>query len=236
MPDQTVDVGYKVWAADDVVYGPVAIPVLAEWVRDERVLAGTWVFCLASGRWVTAGEIPELRPLLFVDSTSAPASGSTSAANSALKPSILRRIRALSGLTDDQLQVFARYLEVVRFGAFTPVMRVGGPGDSMFFVLEGQVRLRILVGVKELLISIQESGGVFGQISIFDGMPRITDAISDTEVVLLRMTAVGFRNLCRVHPDIATPMLLALGRTLAGRIRSDDKHLCEMMSMNQTIH
>lgn len=235
MPDQAEDVGYKVWAADDVVYGPVAIPVLADWVRDERVLAGTWVFCVASGRWVTASEIPELRPLLFIDSTSPTSAVSTSSGNAALKPSILRRVRAISELTDDQLQVFSRYVELVRFGAFTPIMRVGGPGDSMFFVLEGQVRLRILVGAKELLISVQESGGVFGQISIFDGMPRITDAISDTEVVLLKLTAVGFRNLCRVHPDIATPMLLALGRTLAGRIRSDDKHLCELMSMNQTI-
>lgn len=233
MPPESAETGYKVWAADDVVYGPVDIPTLVDWVRDERVVAATWIFAVGPGRWILASDIPELRPLLFTEDPAH--SHATVAGNPALKPTILRRIRVLAELSEDQLTVFGSFVEVVRIGAFTQVMKVGGPGDSMFFVLEGQVRLRIMVANKELLIAIQESGGVFGQVSIFDGLPRLTDAITDTEVVLLKLTAANFRRMCRLHPDIATPMLLSLGRTLAGRIRSDDKHLCEMVAMNQTI-
>jgi len=41
-PNQIV--AYSIWAADNVVYGPVELPILIGWVKDERVLADTWVF------------------------------------------------------------------------------------------------------------------------------------------------------------------------------------------------
>ena len=34
---------YRVWGLDDVAYGPVELPVLTNWVLDERVAADTWV-------------------------------------------------------------------------------------------------------------------------------------------------------------------------------------------------
>lgn len=35
--------GYKIWGADNVVYGPVELPTLVTWIQEERVLADTWV-------------------------------------------------------------------------------------------------------------------------------------------------------------------------------------------------
>ena len=49
--------------------------------------------------------------------------------------------------------------------------------------------------------------------------------------MLFRVTAANFRRLCQKRPDIGTVVLHALGRTLALRIRSDDKHLAEMVAM-----
>ena len=102
----------------------------------------------------------------------------------------------------------------------------------MFFLLEGTVRLRLLAKGREILIALQEVGGVFGQISLFDGGPRVTDAVSDTPVTVLKIGAASFKLFCQSHPEIATPILLGLGRTLASRIRTDDKHLCEIVAMN----
>jgi hypothetical protein len=223
-----VTAGFKVLALDDMLYGPVDLSSIQDWIRDERVNSETWIHCVATRKWFPAGEHPDLRPLLGLS----PAAD-TDQTNPAFRIPVLRRVRVLADLTDEHLRRVARIGELVKVPAHSTIMRVGTIGDSMYFVLEGQVRLRILLRGKEMLISVQETGGVFGQISLFDSGPRITDAIAEADVTLMKISAINFRRLCREHPDTATPLLLALGRTLATRIRSDDKHLCEMVALNQ---
>ena len=229
MPPEAESAGFKVLALDDVCYGPVDIAALIQWARDERVVADSWILCLTNQRWLQASHLPELREL-FGGAGIAP-DEAPDGAKEMVRPGLLRRMRVLSELSDEQLTRFAEIGEVVRFPAFTAVMKVGATGDSMFLVLDGQVRLRIMVKDREILIAVQETGGVFGQISLFDGGPRITDAITDAPTVLFRVTAANFRRLCQKRPDIGTVVLHALGRTLALRIRSDDKHLAEMVAM-----
>ncbi len=215
---------------DDVCYGPVDIAALVQWAKDERVVADSWILCLTDQRWLPAAHLPQLREVF--GNGADPAEETPGDAKSMVRPGSLRRMRVLSDLTDEQLTRFAEIGEVVRFPAFTPVMKVGATGDSMFLVLDGQVRLRIMVKDHEILIAIHDIGGVFGQISLFDGGPRITDAITDAPTVLFRVTAANFRRLCQKRPDIGSVVLHALGRTLAMSIRSDDKHLAEMVAMH----
>lgn len=236
MPPVAAPAGFRVLALDDVCYGPVDLQQVIEWVRDERVAADTWILCLTTQRWIQAAQMPELRELFSVLDSPDDALAAANAGEAAARPGVLRRIRSLADLNDEQLGQFAKIGEILHLPAFTPVMRVGSIGDSMFFVLDGQVRLRITVREREILISVQEAGGVFGQISMFDGGPRVTDAITDAPSVLFKVPAASFRSLCMQRPDIATPVLLALGRTLATRIRTDDRHLTEMVALNQSTH
>ena len=53
--------GYKIWAVDNVVYGPVELPTLVSWVKDERVTSSTWVYIEKDDCWQKASEISELR-------------------------------------------------------------------------------------------------------------------------------------------------------------------------------
>ena len=227
-PMETSHPEYRVWALDDVIYGPVPLDSLRAWIRDERIHSGSWIFCERTRRWQQAGEVTGLRELFYV-----PESDATTAAADELRPALLRRVRVLSDLSEDQIAIFIQFGFLVHFPPFATIMKQGSAGDSLFLVIEGHVRQRIFVRDREILIGIQESGGQFGQISLFDRGPRITDAVSDTAVTLFKVEGESFREFCRLHPDIAIPVLLALGRTLAVRIRSDDKHLCEMVAMNR---
>ena len=42
------DTGFIVWGIDRVAYGPVELPTLVSWVKDERVTADTWVYAASS--------------------------------------------------------------------------------------------------------------------------------------------------------------------------------------------
>src|ERR1035438_10811744 len=52
---------FFIWGIDDSPYGPVELPVLIDWISDERVLADTWIFARRDGSWQRAAEIPGLQ-------------------------------------------------------------------------------------------------------------------------------------------------------------------------------
>src|SRR3954468_13486535 len=52
---------FTVWGADLTAYGPVDLPALVSWVKDERVTADTWVFAATNGAWHRAADVPELQ-------------------------------------------------------------------------------------------------------------------------------------------------------------------------------
>ncbi len=87
MASEDTSVGFRIWASDDRVYGPVELPELVSWIKDERVLADTWVFSHKDDAWAKAAETPELS-LFFNRKSRGPVSVS---ADAPLPPAALRR-------------------------------------------------------------------------------------------------------------------------------------------------
>src|SRR6476620_3664304 len=52
---------FIVWGIDQTAYGPVELPTLVSWVKDERVTAETWVFAARTSSWQKAPQVPELQ-------------------------------------------------------------------------------------------------------------------------------------------------------------------------------
>jgi hypothetical protein len=57
---------FKILGGDNVLYGPVELPMLVTWVQEERVLADTWVFVQSRNEWHKASVLPELK-MFFQD-------------------------------------------------------------------------------------------------------------------------------------------------------------------------
>ena len=52
---------FFIWGIDDSPYGPVELPTLVHWIKDERVLlANTWVYARRDSTWQRASDITEL--------------------------------------------------------------------------------------------------------------------------------------------------------------------------------
>jgi hypothetical protein len=231
MSESTANPGYKVWAADDVVYGPVDLPVLVDWVGDERVLASTWVYSTTAESWSRAGDMEELRALFGGERPDAAPKPGDSPLVPGIKPGSLRRVKIFSGMTDQQLGRFAQLMEVVRVPTFKEVVKQGGPGDSMYAVLEGELRARLMVGGRETTLATFQAGDVFGEVTLFDDGARSADVLANVDSTLLRIASSKFDEMCAKQPDLATPLLLALGKTLTGRIRNDNKRLGELVTL-----
>lgn len=210
---------FMIWGVDNVVYGPVDLPTLITWVKDERVSAQTWVFDAQEEQWAKAPSLPQLQ-LFFPSPVPAP-----SAASGQIRPGMLRRVKVLASLTDDQLGRFAQFMELMPVKQWTHLVRQGAPANGMYLILDGEMRVRMMVGDHETILATLSAGDCFGEMSLFDDAPRSADVIANKDSTLLKISIEAFERLVRQAPDLAAPFLAGLGKTLASRIRVDNKRL-----------
>jgi CRP-like cAMP-binding protein len=221
---------YFIWGIDDSPYGPVPLPVLVDWISDERVLPETWIFTRSGGVWQKAADINELKDF-FQTGTGLFSLTSTSAR---LKPGSLRRIKILADMKDAQLAHLADFLEFQKIMQHTVVVRQGEPGDAMFLIMGGELRARTMIGGRETILTTFGPGDIFGEMSLFDQGPRSADVVANVDSAVLRLTNAAFDRLTREMPSLATPFLQATSRTLSARIRADNKRLSHVTQQFST--
>jgi hypothetical protein len=218
------EVNFHVWGVDRNAYGPVELPVLVSWVKDERVTAETWVFVSQSSAWQKAAELPELQ-MFFSRKGREPASGGASGGPDRLEARFLRRVKVLAGLADEQLERLAGFLEAQKVSQWSLVVKQGDVGDSLFLILEGELRVRINIAGRETILATLGVGEFFGDLSIFDHGPRSADVVANRDSLLAKVSAQAVDRLIKEAPETAAPIIFAMGRTLATRIRADNKRL-----------
>jgi len=218
MVQATTTNDFFIWGIDDSPYGPVPLPVLLEWIKDERVLPDTWVFTRNGGVWQKASDFPQLKEYFdenpFADTPPA-----------RFKPGSLRRIKILADMKDAQLAHLADFLELHDVLQHTVIVRQGDPGDAMFLILSGELRARKMINDREAILTTFGPGDFFGEMSLFDQGPRSADVVANVDSTVLRLTTTAFQKLTREMPSLATPFLQATSRTLSARIRADNKRL-----------
>jgi CRP/FNR family transcriptional regulator, cyclic AMP receptor protein len=230
---------FRIWGIDDVIYGPVDLPLLVAWVEEDRITRDTWIHDETRDEWQKAGQVPELRG--YFDETTVrtkrQATYDTELISKSpdLKPGTLRRVKVFAGLADEQLTRLVKYMELVEAKPFEQLVRFGTPGDAMYLILQGEVRVRMMVEGKESIIATLGSGDFFGEIALFDHGPRSADVITNAESILLRFSAAAFEKVTRSEPELAAPFLLAMGKTLASRIRADNKRFRETVAFARVV-
>lgn len=224
---------FRTWGVDNIAYGPVELPALVNWIRAGRVLPGSWVFRDDKGEWVRASDMTELKVLFKTKGTDGgPAGGSAHG----VTPASLRRIKVFSEMDERQLASFLQYIEVLKFLPNATVCQKGDHGDAMYLVMQGEVRARVLIDGRESTLSTLGVGECFGELSVIDEGPRSADVLSNQESVLLKISAPALKRLFQEAPALAAPFLLALSKTIAGRVRhltkryEDSIHFARMAS------
>lgn len=211
---------YRIWGVDGVIYGPVELPVLVSWVKDERVVANTWIYCDHDESWRKASELHELQ-MFFRKKSSSATSASSEGGN--LKPGALRRVKILADMKDAQLERFAQFMEVKNVRQWAEIVKQGEMGDAMYLVLEGELRVRLMIGGKETILVQLGAGEFFGEMALFDRGPRSADVVANKDSLLLKISSASFEKLFNLAPELAAPFLLSVSKTLAARIRADNK-------------
>jgi hypothetical protein len=214
--------GYYIWGVDLQPYGPVELPILVEWTKDERVIADTWVYSELANGWSKAVDLIELK-ICFPRAKAPAAIGSNGAPTAkfhpGIKPGSLRRIKIFADMDEDKLSAFLNYMEVVHLPAFRHVVRKGEPGAAMYLVLEGELRSCLVVDGIETPLAKLEPGNIFGEISLLDHGAHAADVITNQDSALIKISSEAFDAVVRDAPELALHVLLALSKSIAARVR-----------------
>jgi hypothetical protein len=229
---------FRIWGVDNVVYGPVDLPTLVNWVREERVTADTWIHLRDGDSWKKAAGISELQMFFKARAVSGAATTRVNAeggAAVAFKPGSLRRIKIFAGLSDAQIERFVAFMELLTVRQWTEIIRQGDPGDAMFLILEGEVRVRLMISGKESILTTLGVGEFFGEVALFDYGPRSADVVANQDSVLLKISAGAFQKLIGEASDLAAPFLFAISRTLIARIRADNRRYRDSIAFARSV-
>ncbi len=212
-----------IWGVDSAAYGPIELPTLVAWIKDERVLAETWVYAGRNATWQRASELPELR-MFFGKRPEGPDSSAPP-----IKAGALRRVKVLASLSNDQLTKFAQFMQICEAKQWSTVVTQGEHGDAMYLILEGELRVRLLISGRETILATLGAGDFFwGTLSSITARAR--GHIANKDSYLLKITAAGCQALTNEAPDIATAFYFGVGKTLAARIRVDNKRLSDSVN------
>lgn len=110
------------------------------------------------------------------------------------------------------------------YQAGEPVFRQGDPGDSLYVVEAGRVRIWTGDPAHPTLLGAVDEGGVFGEMAIFDRQPRMANASAETDCVLMRMPATVLRESLYG----ADPLLHQLVQILVDNIRKMARRIDEL--------
>ncbi len=127
----------------------------------------------------------------------------------------LRVIPMFSGVSAEVLDSIASLLIERRFPKHKTIVEEGAPGDYMYIISEGRVKVTKLSGDgRDKILELLEVGDFFGEMSLFDEAPRSASVKAMSDVRILALARNDFLRLLSRSPDLALSVIQELTRRL----------------------
>ena len=140
---------------------------------------------------------------------------------------VLAQSGLFQGLSEDAVEPVVSRLETITLPRGRVVFNEGEPGDSLYIVLSGKIKLsRRAPDGRENVLAVMGPSDQFGELSVFDPGPRTATATAVTDVKLARMPQSTLRLWIEAHPEIGEQLLRVLARELtptAGSVSGADR-------------
>ena len=127
---------------------------------------------------------------------------------------VLREAPLFAGLSGEELYPVGEIAQRVALAPGDAVVRQGDPGDALFVVASGTLRV-VKDGhpLRELA-----RGAVFGEVALLDGAPRAATVEALTDAEVLRVPRSEFEGLLDESPEIARAVIRMLLGYLRGSV------------------
>lgn len=141
----------------------------------------------------------------------------------------LRSVPLFVNLRDDEIERLLNRAREVSFGRDEVVLHQDEPGDALYVVVSGRVKV-VLYGDdgREVILSSLRPGEFFGEMALLDGGPRSASVVAVEDTCLIKLPRDGFLEQMRQTPELSLRIL----ETLSQRLRMADAKIGSLALMD----
>jgi CRP/FNR family cyclic AMP-dependent transcriptional regulator len=143
----------------------------------------------------------------------------------------LRACRLFDGIDEASLQLVGEALRPRHFRRGETVFHAGDPGDALFIVADGRVKITVPSddGSEPAILTTIGPGGFFGELALLDGARRSATAVAMDAVTTMILRRVAFDRLVDEQPALRRALFTALAaeiRRLTAQVQ--DLHFLDL--------
>jgi CRP/FNR family cyclic AMP-dependent transcriptional regulator len=132
---------------------------------------------------------------------------------------LLAEIDLFAGLTPIQLDWVAQRAHRRVFEAGRNVITIEQPGEAVYIILYGTVKIHIEQGARDVILSILGAGDLLGEMSLIDSVGRSASAVTLESSLMLWMDKTTFSYMLENFPPVARNLV----KILSSRVRLSDQ-------------
>jgi CRP/FNR family transcriptional regulator, cyclic AMP receptor protein len=141
---------------------------------------------------------------------------------------LLSDITLFEGLTTTQLDWISKHAHRRIFNAGTNVMTAEQPGEAVYIILHGTVKIHIEQGERDVILSVLGSGDLLGEMSLIDSVGRSASAITLENSLMLWMDKTTFNYILDNFPPVARNLV----KILSARVRLSDQVIQSLATLD----
>lgn len=128
----------------------------------------------------------------------------------------MKRVPMFNGLGDDSLAQVANITTEKIYSKKSIVFHEGDYGDTLYVIKSGRIKIaKVAIDGREKTLCILQPGDFFGEMAIFDNLPRSATAEAlDNDVHLFAISKGDFERLVHEYPSISLRIMKDLTRRI----------------------
>ncbi len=144
----------------------------------------------------------------------------------------LSKIPIFNQLDQTELENLAESVDQVTFRAGEVVFHENDPGDALYVIDEGTVRIWVRdEDVQEVTLSELNAGEFFGELAVLDSGERSANATATVDTRLHRLRRDDFQRFLIQYPHAATDVI----REIAARLRQTNQLVSQRVTRNINV-
>ena len=139
-----------------------------------------------------------------------------------MQEQLLRHAALFAEVPPARLDALAQLVRRRAYQRGETIFHKGDPGNAVYLVTRGQVKIVLPAETgEEAVLGLLEPGDLFGELALFDGLPRSATMVALENVETLLLHRDDFLRFVAQHPEVGLGLLAVLSR----RLRATDELL-----------
>lgn len=127
----------------------------------------------------------------------------------------LTQVALFSELPQERIQELAQMVRRRTYHRGETIFHKGDPGNGLYLIINGQVKVVLPAETgEEAVLAVLESGEFFGELALFDGLPRSATVVAVTNAEMLILHRDDFLGFVARNAEVAVALFAVLSRRL----------------------